>query len=63
MTAPVAAEAWRYRRTAYASGRKEMIGWDKRDFRFGKPTRKVKKKSVSVLGTASPFKGKSWRRY
>lgn len=54
-------EAWRHRRTAYRSGRLELIGHDRP--RMGK-RRKVKKKGV--VGSAlsyTPFKSNfRWKR-
>jgi hypothetical protein len=48
-------EAWRNRRTAYSSGRKEVIGYEGNTEK--RKTRKVKKKTRSKLAF-TPMRGK-----
>jgi len=52
-------EGARKRRTAYSSGRKELIGYEKPQFR--RPTRKVKKKKLGRLIARTPLAYKRWR--
>lgn len=52
-------EGARKRRTAYSSGRKELIGYEAPKSPFGR--RKVKKKSSGRLIARTPFAYKRWR--
>ena len=54
--------SWRLRRSAYPSGRKEIIGFEPRDYKQRK-SRKVLDKSTSALDNTE-FKGVfRWKHY
>jgi hypothetical protein len=53
----------RARRTAYSSGRREVVGVERKIFHpFAAPSRKVKNKIQGVLDRTA-FKFKSWRKF
>jgi hypothetical protein len=59
---PTTKGSWRRRRSAYRSGRLELIGFKGPANEF-KPKRTHSKKVIGSALNFTPLKNKSWRRY